>query len=223
MVFRRFATKLSSVLLHPQATVSRSVMSLRISGTSGYLSRSGWLRSATAKMAVDAEGAPLPWYTYAAIAFLAPRLRSDMHVFEYGTGNSSLWYAGRVGSLSGCEHDPEWLRMVASRLPTNANVVHRPASSPAAYVNALSATGRRFEIVVVDGLHRNECLDAVDANLAEHGVVVLDNADVADFRPGISRMHERGYRWLEFSGLGPINVYGWTTAVFYRSGNCLGI
>lgn len=43
---------------------------------------------------VDKDGNPIPWYTYPAIEFLNSLDFSSKNVFEYGTGNSTLWWGG---------------------------------------------------------------------------------------------------------------------------------
>src|SRR5205085_2766022 len=54
----------------------------------------GYLRSAATMRSVDARGQPLPWTTYAATAFLAQLDLSDMSVFEYGCGGSTIFWGG---------------------------------------------------------------------------------------------------------------------------------
>ena len=53
-----------------------------------YLTASGWLESAEAKLALRG-GKPIPWFTYAAIHFLERELSPDLALFEYGAGQST--------------------------------------------------------------------------------------------------------------------------------------
>ena len=216
-------SKLLSHIVNPFHEIPRTLAAMHLAGNSGYLTKSGWLRSAVSRQAVDADGLPLPWYTYAAIKFIGSRLRPEMSVFEYGTGHSTLWYARRVASCLGCEHDPDWLRLVTEKLPSNATVIHRSANPVETYVSSLHDSGRQFDVVVVDGLARNACLNAVDSGLTASGVVILDNSDIPEYDDGTAGMINRGFRRIDFAGLGPINAYGWTTSVLYRPQNCFGI
>lgn len=216
-------SKIVGLVTNPRQEIPRTIAALSIAGNSGYLNRSGWLRSAVTRRSIDATGAPVPWYTYAAIDFIDSRLRPQMRVFEYGTGHSTLWFAQRVAAVLGCEHDSAWLQIVAPQLPPNAKVLHRPAESIADYVQTLPQSGQQFDVVIVDGLARNECLQIVSAGLSEGGVVILDNADQSQYASGISSLLQQGFRRIDFTGLGPINVFGWTTTVFYRPQNCFEI
>ena len=59
----------------------------------------GWIRSATARRPVDVDGQPIPWMTYGLIRFLDKRLPASIDVFEYGAGNSTLWWSQRARSV----------------------------------------------------------------------------------------------------------------------------
>ena len=63
---------------------------------SSYLEQVGWFDSFFAQIAVDCNCKPIPWLTYPSIAFIDPRLSCEMSLFEYGSGNSTLWWAGHV-------------------------------------------------------------------------------------------------------------------------------
>lgn len=49
-----------------------------------------------------------PWIGFSAIRFLKENIRSDMRVFEYGSGGSTLFWAPRVQELVSVEHDKLW-------------------------------------------------------------------------------------------------------------------
>ena len=84
-----------------------------------YLTVSGWNESFHHGLPQDSSGNPLPWYTYAAIDFLEGRTRPDMRVFEYGSGNSTLWWGSRTEQVVACEHDKAWYDRMVSVLPAN--------------------------------------------------------------------------------------------------------
>lgn len=146
-----------------------------------------------------------------------------MNVFEFGSGHSTLWWAARAKSVSAIEDDQRWFDLVSSTVPENVDL--RLAADSATYQRAAADSGRRFDVIVVDGTDRNECALASVSALTENGVVIWDNADWRHiYGPGISRLEKQGFRELPFYGPGPINGDGWTTSVFYRPGsNCLGI
>ena len=65
-------------------------------------------RSIDEKVCEDRDGNPIPWYTYPAIEYLAQFDYSDKKIFEYGCGNSSLFWAARAESVTSIEDNPEW-------------------------------------------------------------------------------------------------------------------
>ena len=189
----------------------------------GYLRESGWHASARMGAPVDADGHPVPWYTYAALAFLEPRLGAEMEVFEYGAGHSTLWWAARVSHVCSVESDMAWIERLRPRLPDNVDVRHEARSAP--YAASAKQRGRRFDVIVIDGLARNECARDCLEVLKDDGVIVWDNAErERDYRDGLRHLEANGLRRIDFDGLGPLNGYAWRTTIFYRPmANCLGL
>ncbi len=188
-----------------------------------YLQASGWAASARAHAPVDRHGRPIPWYTYAALAFIEPRLRGELEVFEYGAGYSTLWWAARVGHVSSVESELAWVEHLRPKLPVNTDLRHEPSRST--YAASAQHRGRRFDIVVIDGFDRNDCARACREALKDDGIVIWDNADREEQNAeGFEHLHGLGFRRLDFDGLGPLAGRGWRTTVFYRPHkNCLGI
>ena len=84
-----------------------------------YLRDSGWLESAGAKLALR-NGKPLPWFTYGAIAFLERVLPRDLALFEYGGGQSTLYWASRLARVVSVDHDPAFGAHIRPDLPDHA-------------------------------------------------------------------------------------------------------
>jgi hypothetical protein len=186
------------------------------------LAREGWFDSYRTKRSVDAAGRPVPWYTYPAIHFLEPRLTKDMDVFEYGCGNSTIWYAQKVRSVISVENDQEWHANVSRILPGNAQVIMRNLEGQQ-YASEVVRSGRSFDVAVIDGRDRVECTRFAIRSLKEEGVVVFDNSERPEYSEAFSFLAGHAYKKLDFEGMGPINSYSWTTSILYRPGNCLGI
>jgi hypothetical protein len=55
----------------------------------------------------------LPWLTFAAINFLKKTLTTDMVVYEFGSGGSSLFLAKKVKLVYSVEHDETWFVSVS--------------------------------------------------------------------------------------------------------------
>jgi hypothetical protein len=103
------------------------------------LRKEGWLRSYREKSPVDRTGAPIPWYTYSAIEFLAERLPSTARVFEFGAGNSTLWYAARCRHVVAVDPNRPWIDRLALLAPSNVELIH--AANREDWLAALSGRG----------------------------------------------------------------------------------
>ena len=128
-------------------------------------------------MCVDAKGNPIPWLTYPAIEFLKKRIKKDFSVFEYGCGNSTLWWASRVKEVQSIEHDKEWYARIISKIPENVSISHIELEYGRNYSNKIKEFKNRFDIVVIDGRDRVNCaMNCLDA-LKSDGVIIWDNSD----------------------------------------------
>ena len=189
----------------------------------GYLLETGWLRSMSCRQAVDAEGFPIPWITYPALDFLKRKISGSMTVFEYGSGNSTLWWSRRVNRVVSCEHDKEWYAAMRSRMPANTTYLLRRAKGSSAYADEITNYVDAFDILVIDGRDRINCARKGVGALHADGVILWDNSDREEYEPGYGLLVELGFRRLDFWGMGPLSTRRWCTSFFYRAHNCLAI
>lgn len=140
-----------------------------------------------------------------------------MQVFEYGSGNSTLWYARHVAHVTACEHDHDWATMVRQKLSQNTLLIENDLGD--AYVDEIAKHDRKFDVIVIDGRMRNLCAERCMPFLTANGVIIWDNSDRPEYQAGLKMLMELGFRCVDFTGMGPINVYGWTTSIFYRDNN----
>ena len=187
-----------------------------------FLRESGYFKSVAVKRPCRLDGSPIPWMNYGAINFLEDRLSSDLDIFEYGSGNSTIFFAGLVNSVTSLECDHGWYEYVKGILPDNASVVFCPIGDPA-YVGAIAEQGKKFDVVIVDAEERVKCMLNAPEFLTDRGVIILDDAARPAYQEGVDGLLSRGFRVLPFDGMkaGGINVY--RTSIFYRDDNCLGI
>lgn len=189
----------------------------------GPLREDGWFRSFHEQRSVDGAGQPLPYITYAAIAFLERRVRPDMSVFEFGSGASTLWWAGQVASVVSCEHNAEWHRAIAAKAPGNVMMVYHPLEYGGAYAKAIGQFQSHFDIVSIDGRDRVNCALNCLGALKRDGVIIWDNSDREAYEPGYRFLKEHGFRRIDFVGMAPITNEKSQTSIFYRTLNCLDI
>ena len=186
------------------------------------LRQSGYFKSVALKRPCRLDGSPIPWMNYGAISFLEERLTKDLNMFEYGSGNSTFFFADLVNSITSVEHDRGWYEYVNEILPANANVLLTPIDG-FDYVNTISKQGMKFDVVIVDAGERQKCLLNAPDFVTDQGVIILDDAAKPEYQEAIAEMSSKGFSVLPLDGLksGGINTY--RTSIFYRAGNCLGI
>lgn len=187
----------------------------------GQLKEDGWFKSYRDHLAVDSNGAPIPWWTYSAIKFIGPRLSKSMKVFEYGCGNSTLWLSGLVDCVVAVEHNPAWSELIQNKAPENVSVILRSVNN--GYAAEILKHSVKFDVVIIDGRNRVECAKSAIQMLGERGAIIWDNAERLEDTEGYKTLIDKGLRRLDFSSMGPINTYAWTTSVFYKRDNCLEI
>lgn len=175
----------------------------------------GQWRSIRERMAVDATGGAVPWYTYPAIQYLSSFDFGNCDVFEFGSGNSSLFWASRARSVVSVEIDKEWFEAGDRNKQPNQTLLYRPDAP--GYVHALTEQGRLFDVIVIDGNWRDQCVQVAPRHLRVGGMIVLDNSDrILELECG-KVLREEGFIEVDFSGFGPINGYCWTTSVFMKT------
>jgi hypothetical protein len=94
-----------------------------------FLTTTGWRRSVELNVSVDRHG-PVPWFTYPATRYLARLVQPQWRVLEYGSGNSTRWWAARVAEVVAVEHDPAWANALKRDLPANVTLIERMMDDP---------------------------------------------------------------------------------------------
>ena len=171
----------------------------------------GQFKSMRLKQCVDARGNPIPWYTYPAIEYIKQLDLSDKCVFEYGSGNSTLFWSSRCKKLTSVEHDEHWYQQIRNRLPDNVN--YHLEQDIQNYVDLINNVDQKFDIIIIDGAHRLNCAEAALLNLKPSGFIILDNSDWMTKASQVLR--EANLIEVDMSGFGPINNYTWTTSFYF--------
>jgi hypothetical protein len=111
----------------------------------------------------DALGRPLPWYTYPAIEYLERLALDGARIFEFGCGNSTRYWCRRGARVTAVEHSREWFDELEASVES-AELLYRPDRD--SYVSALRESGASFDVIVVDGVWRERCVDEAIARAA---------------------------------------------------------
>jgi hypothetical protein len=208
-----------------------------------YLTKTGYLESISSKIPAR-DGLPIPWITYPALHFLESTISTKSRILEIGGGSSTFFWSLRGNPLTYFEFDDGWnatlkkylsdLNAFTPNIPINLldllsdksrielaeNLSGELVVSKADFTNEFNVFFQNkistSAVVMIDGHFRNYFLELC-SEAQKDLIVVLDNADRSEYLPGILQMQRFGWNRIDFSGLGPINPYGWTTSVFTNS------
>lgn len=151
-----------------------------------------------------------PWMAPSAVRRLSDLLSPEFSLLELGSGESTNWYAQRVGAVVSVEPNQEWLKIVRSRTKDRGNV-QLVASTVADYLPAAP-----FDVVIVD--HNDEPTmtrpAAVDAVKDTARIIVLDDSDRIEYRTVESAL--KGWTVERFMGFRPRPLRVTETTIFRR-------
>ena len=188
----------------------------------GYLKDIGWFESFEAKKPLDKEGKPLPWVTYPFIEFIKPRLNNVQTLFEFGSGNSTLFYSSFIKEVHSVEHDKTWFENIKLAVPQNVYLKYQKLEYGEDYCK--SSLGRKYDLIIVDGRDRANCIYQSVASLTNHGCIVLDDSERKRYQEAIKWLTEtHRFKKIDFWGISPGLFYLKNTTIFYRAENILDI
>jgi len=146
---------------------------------------SGHFKSSLSLKSFDRHGKPLPWLTYPANDFLMTRDFSESSVLEFGGGNSTLFWASNAKSVVTLDENVDWVKYLRKKIPTNVtlfNVVKDRSAQVMPVREILSNVGeKKFDLVIVDGMNRQQMFLIGLEYLSSKGMIVCDNSDTTDY------------------------------------------
>lgn len=158
-----------------------------------------------------------PWISYDAQReidlFLASR--PFPRVLEFGSGQSTRWYARRCADIVSLEADPIWYARIQPQLSGISGIDYRLASNREEF--AFPKVDGRFDLVMIDGPWRDDCVDFAIERAASGAIIYLDNSDKsanpsegdvpAARRRLIEFAQETGSEWREFTDFAPAQFF----------------
>lgn len=136
----------------------------------------------------------VPWMAPKAIEFLDQVITPRFHLFEWGSGGSTAWFAKRAKHVTSVESNKEWFERVSINLKSKNihNVDYRlievdesideeecikKGKIPPYVAQIHKFPENHFDMVIVDGSHRNTCIHQAPNYIKPGGYLVLDNSN----------------------------------------------
>jgi len=187
-----------------------------------------------------------PWIAFAAIRYLESILTKNMHVYEYGSGGSTLFFAERVQEVISTEHNKDWYRQVLEEInragitnchirlfqPGPAASVKQDLSDPDAYISSDdnypgmsfreyassidSYPDRYFDVIFIDGRSRPSCFKHAERKLKQGGYLILDNAETRYYSYIHKSLGNNKWNKIEFVGLFPYIYHYSETCIWQK-------
>jgi hypothetical protein len=172
------------------------------------------LRSVLTQSCVDRDGRPIPWYTYPAVEYVKQLDLRSARVFEYGAGNSTLFWASVAREVISVDDDEAWFTKLKPTLP--ANCALELETDLNRYSEVIHRHPGGFDVIVVDGAARGStrlrCARNAMAHLRPGGMVILDNSD---WLPESARtLRDADLIQVDMTGFVPIGGHTQTTSFF---------
>ena len=180
----------------------------------GMLRERGLAKSLQKMSPIDVDGNPLPWMSYPFIDYMAGLDLSKFRLFEFGSGNSTRYWAQRCSEVVAVENDRRWFEEISGIVPPNARVIF--AEDEAAYLGTIEQNGV-FDVIVVDGaMDRRRMAERAVRFLQPTGFLVLDNSDV--WVSAAQSLRNAGLIQVDMTGFAPAAHFEQTTSLFLQPG-----
>lgn len=183
---------------------------------SGYFIELGWFESYDRHESLDKDLKPIPWTTYSFIEYIKTYLKPEMEIFEFGSGNSTLFYSSYVRKVVTVEHNLKWYNSIKAKTPSNVEIIYQPYDLEG-YSKLLLSKDEKYDIIIIDGIFRVQCMMNCEAALKNDGIIVLDDSERNDYEMGVAYLKNNGFRKIDFWGIAPRYFHNKCTTVFYRN------
>lgn len=118
----------------------------------------GWI-------AFDSNGVRYPWLTAGALEILDKMDLTKKFIWEYGCGHSTLWFRSRGANVRGVDSNTEWAELAGVDF----------AGTKDTYINSIHEYNEKFDIIVIDGIYRDECTLPALNEIEKGGIIIIDN------------------------------------------------
>jgi hypothetical protein len=183
---------------------------------------------------LDIGGKSIPWIPIKAKIWLDNFLKSNMIVYECGSGISTLYFSTKVKKVFSIEHNKTWYKNIKDELnkrkiinceysliepeKISTNVSKQVSSdyrsslteySKFSFTNYVKSIDKYqdhyFDFLFIDGRARLGCIKHSIPKIKKGGYLMMDNSDERRYKKIQKFLRE--YEKLDFFGIAPANPY----------------
>ena len=156
----------------------------------------GFLESSRSSIPVDGYGNVMPLYSYPCYEYIRSMDWKNANIFEFGCGYSSIWWDNVDANVYGVDSNDEWINKIQSSVSGHLNI--ELANDGEEYTTSIYRHNLKYDVIVIDGMYRYDCVEPSLDCLANDGMVILDN----------SEWHTNTKELLDNSDLMPVHFHG---------------
>ncbi len=176
----------------------------------------GFSNSESAGIPLDKNNLPIPLYTYPAIEYLNSFDFTTKKIFEFGSGQSTLYWLEKGCEVFSVESSSCWIDKLSPALKNFATHQYFFAKASNEYVESiLRFPDFYFDLIVIDGVFsRYLCAKNAINKIKKGGLVILDNSD---WYPNTARFLKENLDFIQvdFYGFRPSKPEAAVTSMFF--------
>ena len=185
-----------------------------------YLENLGWYKSWEIKKPINQNEEPEFWFNYPLIAFLENNLPSNLDIFEYGAGHSTIKFSKNCKNIIAIDNNLNWFNYVKNIIPQNVTLILQENLD--LYPNEIKKFTYKYDLIVIDGKRRNACSKVVLDYLKDDGVIIFDNLEKG-YHKSVDLFLKNNFKLLKFIGIAPLKDQSTIGGIFYKENNIFNL
>jgi len=178
-----------------------------------------------------------PWVVVNTKNWLDNFLKKDMKIFEYGSGESTIYFSQHVKNIYSAEHDNDWFIKIKKmckkfaiknctlflikpeknqdnhdEIYSSSNQIYNNLSFEKYCKKIKDFPDNYFDLIFIDGRARNGCLLHSLLKIKKHGAIILDNSEREEYNQGKTSLAT--FEKIIFQGQGFEGLREWETTIW---------
>lgn len=131
------------------------------------------------KILLEKKNKEQPWLTFDSVKILKGWIKPNDVILEFGSGQSTRWFAKISHNITSVEHDKDWYNTTKNSL---INIASKTKLVLGINKNDYLKITNNFpdnsiDICLIDGEWRRDCMIEVFKKIKVGGMIILDNAE----------------------------------------------